>query len=187
MRYNKGFSSAALIGIVVIVVAVAGIAYFFSKTSDKPANDTIIVNMDDNLPMGNNPTGASNDSAKKEALSTALPFGVGAQAGWPPVIQTSASGYVCNTARSEMSDTIEKTIKGKKYCVTIFSEGAAGSTYSTYTYVTKSGNGTKTTSFTLRYSSCGGYGSPGDAQYDQCQTSQTTFKANLDNIVDSLM
>jgi hypothetical protein len=60
----------------------------------------------------------------------------------------------------------------------------AGGTGWTYTYTTANGTGTKTTTFGITIPSCGGYGSPGDAQYDQCKTNINNF--NIDSIVDSL-
>ena len=78
-------------------------------------------------------------------------------------------------------------INGKTYCITSFIEAAAGSLHGEYTYIAASGAGTKKTNFTLRWPNCGVYGGPGDTEYDQCQTEQTTFFGNLDAIVDSLM
>jgi len=71
--------------------------------------------------------------------------------------------------------------------VTVTIDAAAGSRYGEYTYITANGSGTKKTNFTLRWPNCGVYGGPGDVEYDQCQTNQTTFFNDLDALIDSLM
>jgi hypothetical protein len=117
-------------------------------------------------------------------VSTTLPTPyISAQSGWPPVIQNSSTAYSCNIGQvSEVEKIAQKVINGRTYCIDTESEGTAGSTYSTYTYTTANGNGTKTTNFVLRYVDCGVYSGP---QMTQCKTAQSDF--NLDAIVDSLM
>jgi len=148
-----------------------------------------IVNI--STPGGESPYQAEDSSDNpftiNPLLSTALPAYISAQSGWPPVIQDSSDEYSCVPTTSEMTKIIQKFINNKVYCVTKFTEGAAGSSYSTYTYKTPFGisNNTKTTTFTLKYVSCGVYGGLGNTQYEQCKKNQTDF--NIDAIVDSLM
>jgi hypothetical protein len=109
---------------------------------------------------------------------------VSAQAGWPPVIQLSSDKYSCIVGDSEMKITREALINKKMYCITIFSEGAAGSRYNTYTYTTAFLGGIKTTSFTLRYTNCGVYFEPEKAE---CERVQSNFDLSLNAIIDNLM
>ncbi len=134
-------------------------------------------------------SGASDDSDKPftilgDSLSPTLPQYVSGQAGWPPAIQTSSAMYSCKTAHSEMSDTVQKVIGSRMYCVTKSVEGAAGHSYAEYTYKTVSGTGTKTTNFTLGLVNCGVYD---HQQMSECEQSQKHFLDGLDGFVDSLM
>jgi hypothetical protein len=103
---------------------------------------------------------------------------------WPPIISTSSLSYTCIPSRSQNLDTIQKTINGKAYCIVDEYEGAAGSSYHTYTYTTAQGSGTKIATFGLKYVSCALYDEPA---MSQCKKSQDTFKAGLDALIDSLM
>jgi hypothetical protein len=125
------------------------------------------------------------DYKKKNSISTTLPQYIGGQSGWPPVVSESSFAYKCIPSHSQNSDTVEKNIGSRTYCITNDHEGAAGSTYNTYTYKTFGIQGSsKSTTFTLRYSGCGGYDDP---QMTQCKTAQSNFNANLDTLIDSLM
>lgn len=104
-------------------------------------------------------------------------------AGWPPVIKTSTAAYSCTASKA----TTQKTINGKNYCVTSVEDAAMGSRSGQYTYTTANGTGTKTASFSLVWSSCGGYGAPGDTQYDQCQSTVSGFFSTLDVLIASLI
>ena len=67
------------------------------------------------------------------------------------------------------------------YCVESLSEGAAGSTYTSYTYTTlKKGNLVKV-NFTLRFPQCDNYDDP---QKSECKQERTIF--NPDSIVTGL-
>jgi hypothetical protein len=141
-----------LIGVLVVSVIVLGYVAFKSKvsivspTSTTPSGQTTVLN---------NPDGKDyqpNSGSDGKSISTRLPSFVSAQAGWPPVIQTSSKAYSCSPSRAEGATTTQKTINGKTYCITIKSEGAAGTIYYTYTYVTAvTSGGTKTTNFTLAF------------------------------------
>jgi len=111
---------------------------------------------------------------------------------WPPVVKTSGFAYSCKLSSGSgdvPTVVVEKTINGKKYCITSLIDAGAGSRFGEYTYTTPStsGSGTKTASFNLRWSSCGGYGAPGEVQYDECMSIVSTFLNRLDEMVDSLM
>ncbi len=166
MKYNKGFGSLAVLLIIIAILAVGGIAYYSGK------NSVPKIEQNNNQPQ----------------LSTTLPQYVGAQSGWPPVIQNSLTPYSCHT-QAQTGDgpngsTVEVKVGSSIYCRTIMSEGAAGSRYAEYTYVKANGSGTKTTNFTLRLPNCDNWDDP---EKTQCKTNQNIFFANLDALIDSLM
>ncbi len=106
---------------------------------------------------------------------------------WPPVVTTIPGEFSCNSSGSEIKPegkTNERTINGKRYCVTLRSEGAAGSTYTTYTYITPlidtpSNNKLVQTVFTLRSVQCDNYD---DLQKTACKNEQMSFSP--DSIVE---
>lgn len=94
---------------------------------------------------------------------------------WPPKVVTSNDAFVCTIGGSEIKVngmTEQKEINGKTYCVTIESEGAAGSVYTTYTYTTKFETGVKKLSFVLRATQCANYDEP---QQSACKAERASF------------
>lgn len=81
---------------------------------------------------------------------------------WPPQVAVLIA-YACPTNASSTEpffQVAERMIDGKTYCVAALGEGAAGSTYVTYEYVTDRGDAVLWTSFTLRYVQCQNYDEP---------------------------
>lgn len=109
------------------------------------------------LPSGVEDVSDNYFTIKALAVSATLPGWLGAQEGWPPVIKYSSNLYSCTIGRVGMGvpvSTTEKTINGRKYCISVADEGATGTIYYTYTYTTADTNrtdnpGTLTTHFTL--------------------------------------
>jgi hypothetical protein len=82
---------------------------------------------------------------------------------WPPVSRTSTDSYECVETDNQTAETEATTvtmIKGKEWCRTMVSEGAAGSQYVTHTYQTAHGDGSRVVTFTLRAVQCGAYDEP---------------------------
>lgn len=187
MQNNSKINTVLLI--VVIILLCIGIWFLAEKRGPEMMDDMMV-------PVGQtqtnlDPNGPDYQPVSHPTFSTALPTPyVNAQSGWPPVIQSSPVAYSCTTGRVGMgapTNTTEKIINGRTYCVAVTDEGAAGTIYYTYTYTTASGTGTKTTHFTLAYpdsDGCNGHGTP---EENKCQTAQLDFKAKLDLIIDSLM
>lgn len=75
----------------------------------------------------------------------------------------------------------EKIISGKKYCVTVTSEGTAGSTYKTYNYVTQMGKNLGTLTFTLQFVQCMNYDEP---EQTTCKLDQSSL--NIDKLAYSI-
>lgn len=80
---------------------------------------------------------------------------------WPPIIKIETGTYSCKTTPlevSSMSDiTSERLVDDRTYCVNIKNEGAAGSVYSSYIYITAKNNKLVSVSFTLQYPNCNNY------------------------------
>ncbi len=123
----------------------------------------------------------------KPLTTLPIPY-ISAQSGWPPVVQSGTS-YSCVQMHSQDdagSQTVQKTINGRDYCITESSDGALGSVYTTYTYKTPGKQGsTLYTTFTLRYANgCGAYSDP---EYTECKTEQANFFNGLDTLIDSII
>lgn len=96
---------------------------------------------------------------------------------WPPVVNATSSA-TCVAKEDEMGRTQQRTIAGSSYCVTELAEGAAGSTYTTYDYVTQKGSKNVTAHFTLRAPQCDNYDEP---KRSQCHAERDTF--SVDDLV----
>lgn len=79
---------------------------------------------------------------------------------WPPVVKIIDSKFVCTTS----------LVNG--YCTTKSAEGAAGSTYTTYTYVKPYGNKTAKIEFTIQSVQCMNYDEP---QRGECTQKQAGY------------
>lgn len=102
---------------------------------------------------------------------------------WPPQFSIVTDPFTCKagtTGGDVGSTTIEKTINGHDYCVTTMTEGAAGSSYTTYTYLTSVQGNTLKTTFTLQYPQCANYDDP---QKTECIAERSSF--NIDSYVDT--
>ena len=177
--------NSIIIGMLAVLIILAAYIAFFKKGNDATKNDEVVT------PTGQtqtnqNPNGPDYQPSTHTTPSTILPQYVSGKK-WPPVIQNVATAYSCTTSHTEMGDTAQKVIDGKTYCITTFIDAAAGRRDGEYTYVTANASGTKVANFHLEWVSCGGYGGPGDANYDQCQSEQNTFFGTLDVLIDSLM
>ncbi len=105
---------------------------------------------------------------------------------WPPKVSFVAEDFVCETgehadASGALVNTEERTVDDRVYCVDISSEGAAGSTYTTYAYRTEQGDFIAHIEFTLRYVQCMNYD---EANQGMCTLEQETF--DVDGLVDRI-
>lgn len=99
-----------------------------------------------------------------------------AETTWPPQVVFTKGEFVCietGEVVSQNGKTIQKRINDIPYCVTQAAEGAAGSTYTTYTYMREVTKGElATVSFTLRSVQCMNYDNP---KQSQCLSEQASF------------
>jgi hypothetical protein len=109
---------------------------------------------------------------------------------WPPKITVSNQPFSCVTDNQNQSGSttgsttkqgaqmVEMNMGNNRYCITTESEGAAGSTYITYTYNFSPIQNNKTTyslNFTLREVQCLNYDNP---QQTECLNERQHFNVN---------
>ena len=95
---------------------------------------------------------------------------------WPPLSVHSNDSYTCTNTGSETSRTgisEEREIGSATYCVKVVSEGAAGSVYRQYAYVSADGkNGVTSVTFSFRFPQCTNYSEP---ERSACQAEEDAF------------
>lgn len=104
---------------------------------------------------------------------------------WPPKVQIQNGSFTCTPAGSEIAragQTSLKVIDGKNYCVTIETEGAAGSIYSNYAYETAMLGKLYFFTFSLRYVQCANYPEPNKTA---CEKERTEF--TIDPIISQVI
>ncbi len=97
---------------------------------------------------------------------------------WPPAVTFKDGILTCDEQGNQITEngkTTQKKIDNNDYCITAMSEGAAGSTYTTYTYVTPINNQLATTVFTLRFVQCENYDEPNRSA---CLTERANFSVD---------
>ena len=99
---------------------------------------------------------------------------------WPPQTQILNKPFTCSKSTSP-SQTSWRHINGRVYCITTTIEGAAGSTYTEYTYTTATGDQTIVLTFTLKAVQCANYDDP---EKTACETERAAF--NIDPIIDQI-
>lgn len=100
---------------------------------------------------------------------------------WPPVVYMGVSEFSCTEGDALTQDGLQKhsefrTVNDHTYCVSISSEGAAGSTYTTYEYSTEQGDFVTKVVFTLRTPQCLNFDEP---EQSECKTEQADFNTDI--------
>ena len=104
---------------------------------------------------------------------------------WPPKVTTAIAKFTCapgGTIGSAKGKTIKKDLPGGTYCINTMTEGAAGSTYTTYAYSTMVGDVLAKTTFIARTPQCMNYDEP---EQGACKAEQAGF--NPDVLADGLI
>ena len=104
---------------------------------------------------------------------------------WPPQITVTEGELACQETPPESSFPLritQKTINDSVYCIQAMSEGAAGSTYTEYTYSTLKDGKVISADFVLRYPQCLNYDDPNKSN---CEAERETF--DLDGIIDKIV
>lgn len=104
---------------------------------------------------------------------------------WSPQVAVINTPFSCTEGESETpltNKTVKHTINNHAYCITTVTEGAAGSLYTRYFYVTEKDNKTIIFTFTLRAVQCGNYNEP---EKSACENERQTF--DLDTLMDQVI
>jgi len=104
---------------------------------------------------------------------------------WPPQIHILDKTYDCLEGGVEIDQTghtSQHWVNNREYCVTKFSEGAAGSIYDKYVYETVVDNKTIDFTFTLRLVQCLNYDNP---QQLECLNERDNF--DIDPLIDKII
>lgn len=104
---------------------------------------------------------------------------------WPPVVVVTSEDFTCVTTpetSSQASRVSERLINDQQYCISAMSEGAAGSTYTTYIYSTQRAGKLISVKFTLRYPQCLNYDDP---QQTACVDERQNF--DIDDLIDKVV
>lgn len=98
--------------------------------------------------------------------------------GWPPAVVLEGGDYSCAEQDIRM-------VGDREYCAVEASEGAAGSVFRTFEYITEQGDFVARVKFTLQFPQCGNYG---EDEQSACETEQATFDINglADRITSSI-
>jgi hypothetical protein len=93
---------------------------------------------------------------------------------WPPQVTVTTEPFDCKATPNANGGTIvdRRTIHDREYCVTVSGEGAAGSTFTKYTYSAKEGDVVETVYFILRTPQCMNYDDP---KQSDCNAEQAEF------------
>ena len=134
---------------------------------------------------------------KRETVEPSLTFGEVeelntkyiSQVVWPPEITLSEGlELVCNETPMESSvakRVYKETFNGQEYCITVSSEGAAGSIYTEYSYSTIKFNKLITLDFILRFVNCSNYD---EEEQTACITERESFNPTsyIDKIISNV-
>jgi len=108
---------------------------------------------------------------------------------WPPTIKVASGNFSCVETPQEKSSMLEITsqrlVDNRIYCVNVKNEGAAGSVYSSYVYMTPVRGKLVLASFVLRYTNCANYD---EEQGQVCTNEREAFDidATVDRIVQTV-
>jgi hypothetical protein len=147
---------------------------------------TITVNNNDSQNDNNLWTTAATDEGitfqyPKELLAKYISV-----AGWPPVVKIETGTYSCKTTPQEVSNmsdiTSQRMVDDRIYCVNVKHEGAAGSVYASYAYITIKNGKLINVSFTLRYPNCNNYD---EEQSKVCTSEREAF--DIDSTIDRVV
>lgn len=113
---------------------------------------------------------------EKKYISTAV---------WPPKMVATTGTFECTVSKSENGrpeTTSTRVIGTRSYCVSVESEGAAGSVYDDYTYTTQKDGKILSVNFSLRFPQCLNYDEPNQTA---CIDEQRSF--NVDNLANRMI
>jgi hypothetical protein len=100
---------------------------------------------------------------------------------WPPTAGSNLWNLDCVVGTADGGMTRQGVVNGHTFCVTVQSDGAAGSIYNGYDYGFQEGSNVIAVSFTLRMVQCGNYDEP---EKTACEQERDSF--NVDDLADRI-
>lgn len=186
MTQNKTLAPV-VIGIIVIL-AVLGLLWYFVGSKNVPST----LQHNQNTQTQQNQTGFETHTDTQAKVSFQYPSNLGthyiATVDWPPKIQIAKGPFSCTEGGSETEQagkTTKVTINGHVYCMTKFTQGAAGSLYNLYAYGFEKNGKVVILAFSLRFPQCDNYEDP---QKTECKNEESSFNVNavVDQIAQSV-
>ncbi|MES2135311.1 MAG: hypothetical protein V4449_03670 [Patescibacteria group bacterium] len=175
------------IHIILIVLAILGVGLFVTQKLWVP---TVPVVSNDGMEDWNWVSTEISAQGTQFMYPNPLPTKFVTAQDWPPVVEIVAGEFSCTEGDAITQDGVQqhlalRTIGNHTYCVGTSSEGAAGSTYTSYEYSTKQGDSLVRVVFTLRMPQCLNYDEPDQTE---CKAEQASFNADAlaDRIVSSI-
>jgi hypothetical protein len=173
------------IGTTILVIIALVVAFIIFQAHSKANNS--VESVDDSLTQVSQEGWETTTTADSQTTFM-YPADLGTRyitpSDWPPVLNVVNEQYSCTEAGSEIAragKTQEVDVLGQKYCMTVESEGAAGSTYNQYAYVREAGDREEILTFTLRFVQCENYDDP---QKTECKAERDSF--DITTIIDKI-
>ncbi len=169
MKINK------IILAIIALIALSGVFYFLNHRQAIPANWLTLT-----------------DEAGVYTFNFPQDFGrqYVTPVDWPPQINLlEGTSFNCTDGAgsiyAQAGETKSKIINGKEYCVTVATEGAAGSIYNHYAYLTEHNDQVIGFIFTARLPQCVNYDEP---RQGECKADQAAFNPDviIGQIINSL-
>ncbi len=186
-----------LTSIVLIALIVLGIGLLITKRASAPDLEPLSTTEEEFPMSGGSPRGDQwfGSTTTPQGLTFVYPDPFPGRyvsaPEWPPLVELVANEYSCTEGPITAADGPLKTsrrqiINGREYCVTASSEGAAGSTFTNYEYVTdQGGDFVARVVFIIRTVQCQNYEEP---ERSQCMAEQGAFNPGdmADRIAESI-
>ncbi len=142
------------------------------------------------VPKNDNTTKAYTYINSKQAIAYMYPRTLAtkyiATAAWPPKVWAMGEPFKCKAELAGVDQSNEKIkqkiIGGQEYCVITMEDGAAGSTYKSYSYYSLKNGKFISVQFTLRYPECSNYDDPDKTA---CETELAFL--DVDKLVNGIM
>jgi hypothetical protein len=158
----------SVIGLIIALIIVALAVALFSPHTQSPLSTQP-------------PEGWALSTPDAQGMQFAYPISLGTSyiststEGWPPTAAIVSGTLSC-------AATDKRMIGDRAYCITRESEGAAGSTFTTFTYATMQGTSVASTTFTLRFPQCMNYDDP---QQSACTIEESSY--DIDGLADRII
>lgn len=160
----------------------------FTLPTETPDDDPIVpVTTDIDMTKWNWVLSTTSPQGTQFSYPSPLPTTFVRALSWPPKVSITAGAFTCVEVATTTADGLpiqseRRTVGSHTYCVGTASEGAAGTTYTTYEYAIAQGDFVATASFVLGTPQCMNYDEP---EQSACAREQKSF--NVDALADRII